>query len=46
MGYEYQIMPADATPAGAVETYEDAKKYAEFFQTNRNKIDGIIICLP
>jgi L-fucose isomerase-like protein len=46
MGFKYQIMPEDATPAGAVETYADAKKYAEFFQTNRNKIDGIIICLP
>ncbi len=46
LGYRYQIMPADATPNGAVETFSDARKYAEFFQDHRKEIDGILVILP
>ena len=34
------------TKFGSIETYEDAKKCAEIFKKNREKIDGIIITLP
>ncbi|TVQ25978.1 MAG: fucose isomerase [Spirochaetaceae bacterium] len=45
-GYEYRIMPDDATPNGAVETLKDARKYAEFFQQYQHEIRGIIVVLP
>jgi len=34
------------TKYGAVETFEDAKKCAELFARNKEKIDGIIVTLP
>jgi len=34
------------TKFGSVETYNDAKKCAELFSKNANKIDGIIVTLP
>lgn len=34
------------TKYGSVETYSDAKKCAELFAKNGNKIDGLIITLP
>ena len=46
LGYEYIILPAEATPTGAVETIQDAQKCADLFSENRNKIDGVIITLP
>lgn len=46
MGYGTVILPADATPTGAIETLQDARKCAELFSQNRNIIDGIIITLP
>ncbi|MBN2012799.1 fucose isomerase [candidate division KSB1 bacterium] len=46
MNYNTVILPVDATPTGAVETLEDARKCAELFSQNRNDIDGIIISLP
>ena len=46
MDFGTVILPAEATPTGAVETLEDARKCAELFSLNRNKIDGIIITLP
>lgn len=46
MDYGTIILPVDATPTGAVETLEDARKCAELFSQNRNAIDGIIISLP
>ena len=46
MGVKTIILPADATPTGAVETIQDARKCAELFSKNRNIIDGIIITLP
>lgn len=43
---EYIILPADATPTGAVQTMEDAEKCAEIFRENSDKITGIIVCMP
>ncbi|MDE2112459.1 MAG: fucose isomerase [Alphaproteobacteria bacterium] len=37
--------PAD-TPNGAVETRDDAAKYARFFSEHRDAIDGIVVALP
>lgn len=31
---------------GSVETYADARKCADLFQTHRREIDGILVCLP
>ncbi|TVR05923.1 MAG: fucose isomerase [Spirochaetaceae bacterium] len=46
LGYQYRIMPKDATPNGAVETLKDAQKYAKFFRDHKDEIDGIIVVLP
>jgi L-fucose isomerase-like protein len=40
------ILPLDATPNGAVETRDDARKYANFFRAHRDQIDGIVVALP
>jgi L-fucose isomerase-like protein len=36
------ILPEDATPTGAIETLEDAHKYARLFNEHRYELDGII----
>ena len=46
LGYEVIILPAEATATGAVETIQDARKCADLFSQNRDKLDGIIITLP
>ncbi len=46
LGYKTIILPADATPTGAVETYNDGRKCAELFEQHRKEIDGVIISLP
>lgn len=47
-GYEYIILPEDATPTGSssIETLEDGIKNAELFRQHRDEIDGIIVSLP
>lgn len=47
-GYEYIILPEDATPTGSssIETLEDGTKCAKLFREHRNEIDGIIVSLP
>lgn len=40
------ILDEEATPLGAVETWEQAKLCAELFKANRDRIDGILIVLP
>ena len=40
------ILPTTATKFGAVETMADARKCAELFRSNREKIDGILVTLP
>lgn len=48
LGYDYVILPEDATPTGSssIETREDGMKCAELFRANRDRIDGIIVSLP
>jgi L-fucose isomerase-like protein len=46
LGYKYYILPAEATPTGAIETLEDARKCAKLFSDKRDEIDGIVVCLP
>ena len=46
LDYKYVILPADATPTGAVETLEDARKCALLFNEKRYEIDGVIVSLP
>jgi len=43
--HEYFIMGDKETPNGVVETLSDAKKYAAFFRSHRDEIDGIIVSL-
>ena len=47
-GYDYVILPEDATPTGSssIETREDGMKCAELFRQHRDDIDGIIVSLP
>lgn len=45
-GYDAVILPKDATPYGAVETYEDAQKYAKLFREEADRIDGVVVVLP
>ncbi len=45
LGYEYVVLDEEDTPLGAVETYTDAKKCADLFRKNSDKILGIILCL-
>ena len=47
-GYDYVILPEDATPTGSssIETREDGLKCAKLFRENRDRIDGIIVSLP
>lgn len=47
-GYDYVILPEDATPTGSssIETREDGLKVAAQFKQHREEIDGIIVALP
>lgn len=47
-GYDYVILPEDATPTGSssIETREDGIKCAELFRQHRDEIDGIVVSLP
>ncbi|MFA5293058.1 MAG: L-fucose/L-arabinose isomerase family protein [Phycisphaerae bacterium] len=45
-GYDAVCLTEKDTKFGSVETYSDAKKCAELFAKNADKIDGIIITLP
>jgi L-fucose isomerase-like protein len=40
------ILPVEATKNGAVQSREDARRYAAFFRDQRETIDGVVICLP
>lgn len=44
-GFEAIILPETATQAGAVETVEDAARYAKYFRDHSDKIQGIIVSL-
>ena len=46
LGFGVVILPATATKFGAVESLEDARKCAELFRQNADKIDGLLVTLP
>ena len=46
LNFEFIILDENATKFGVVETYEDAKKCAELFKANKEKIDGVLVILP
>ncbi len=46
LGYNHVILPPEATPTGALETLEDARKCAMLFNEKRYEIDGVIVSLP
>ncbi len=43
---EVVTLPFEATDNGAVQSIADAQLYAEHFKAQRDKIDGLVICLP
>jgi L-fucose isomerase-like protein len=45
-GYDVVCPTPEETKYGAVESREDAKKCAELFRANREKIDGVVVTLP
>ncbi len=46
LGHDVIAMPYEATRAGAVETFEEGRKYAQFLEKNRHAYDGVILALP
>ena len=46
LGINAVILPETATKFGAVESHDDARKCAELFKANAEKIDGILVTLP
>lgn len=46
MKIEPVILSEKDTNLGGVETWQDAKKCAELFRANRDRIDGILVLLP
>jgi len=40
------LLDEQTTKLGAVETWEHAKRCAGLFRANRDKIDGVLVCLP
>ena len=46
MGIEAVILDEGATKLGAVETWDNAKRCAELFKRNADRIDGILVTLP
>jgi L-fucose isomerase-like protein len=45
-GIEAIVLDPEATTSGAVESYDDARKCADLFRTNRGTIDGVLVTLP
>lgn len=45
-GMDCVVLGLDQSKFGAVETHEDAKRCAELFRANKDRIDGVIVTLP
>jgi L-fucose isomerase-like protein len=45
-GIKAIILPEEETNSGSVENITDAQKYADFFKSHRDEIDGVLITLP
>jgi L-fucose isomerase-like protein len=46
LGVEFTILPVEATKNGAVQSRDDARLYAEHFRSQRDSLDGLVVCLP
>jgi L-fucose isomerase-like protein len=46
LGIAVKTLPADATENGAVQSRKDAALYGDFFRSQRDDIDGLVILLP
>ncbi len=46
LGYDYRILPEEATPTACVETTEDGRACAAYFRKHAGDIDGIVVSLP
>ncbi|MFA6239446.1 MAG: L-fucose/L-arabinose isomerase family protein [Candidatus Hydrogenedentales bacterium] len=46
LGYGVVVLSDKDTKYGSVETWDDAKKCADLFKKNKDKISGIIVTLP
>lgn len=46
LGIDVVTLPYEATANGAVQSIPDAELYAQHFKTHRDRIDGLVICLP
>ena len=46
LGIDVVTLPFKATANGAVQSIPDAELYARHFKANRDRIDGLAICLP
>jgi len=46
MGIDQVVLQEADTKLGAVETWADARRCAELFRANRERIDGILVTLP
>ena len=45
LGIDHRILPVDATRNGAVESRDEAAKYARMFNEHRSRIDGVVVLL-
>ena len=45
-GVKAVILPPDSGKFGSVESLEDARRCADLFKKNRDKIDGVLVTLP
>ena len=46
LGIDVVILDEETTKLGAVETWDNAKRCAELFKRNADRIDGILVTLP
>lgn len=46
LGIDAVMLSPEETKLGGVETHADARKCAELFRRNRDRIAGVLVCLP
>ncbi len=46
LGIEAVLPPEDATGNGAIESLQEARLCADYFQSHRDRIDGVLVTLP
>ena len=45
-GMDFVVLTPEQSKYGTVETHQDAKRCAELFRQNQNRIDGVLVSLP